>query len=133
MSLAAIRAALETKLKATLSIPIAWENAPYTPVAEQPYASACVLLTEPENIEIGPGYTDKGIFQVSLFYPLDQGPAAALAAAEGIRAAFPFAASLTSGGSVVNIIATPEVSPARAEDDRYLVPVKVRFQARQGG
>lgn len=132
MSILAIRTALQTQLKATLSIDLVFENASYTPVAGTPYAAAYVLFAQPINIEIGPGYTDQGIFQVSLFYPQNAGPAAALAAAELIRTGFPVAASFVSGGTIVNIIATPEVAPARAEDDRFLVPVKVRFQARTG-
>lgn len=133
MSLAAIRSALETQLKATLSIDIAFENAPYTPQAGVPYAQAFIMLAQPDNVEIGPAFTDLGIFQVSLFYPQNAGSAAAVAAAESIRTAFPFRASFVSGGTIVNIIATPEVSPARAEDDRFLIPVKVRFQSRSGG
>lgn len=133
MSLAAIRSALETQLKSVLSIDIAFENAPYTPKAGVPYAAAYVMLAQPDNAEIGPAFTDYGIFQVSLFYPQNSGPAAALAAAELVRSAFPFRSTLVSGGFAVNIIATPEVAPARADGDRFLVPVKVRFQARSGG
>jgi hypothetical protein len=133
MSLAAIRSALETHLVATLAgVDIAFENAPYTPVAGRPYAAAYVMLAQPDNAEIGPAFTDLGIFQVSLFYPQNGGPAAAQAAAELIRTGFPFRSTLVSGGFAVNIIATPEVAPARAVDDRFLVPVKVRFQARGG-
>jgi hypothetical protein len=134
MSLAAIRTALQTQLAAALpSVDLTFENAPYRPTTGRPYVAAYVLLAQPDNSEIGPGYTDQGIFQANLFYPKDKGPGDAIASAEAIRTAFPFAASFVSGGTVVIITATPEVSPARAEDDRYLVPVKVRFQSRTGG
>jgi hypothetical protein len=134
MSLAAIRSALETQLATiTPALVTAYENAPYTPVAGTPYQAPYVLLAQPDNSEIGPGFNDQGIFQVNLFYPKDAGPAAAQARAELIRTAFPFAASFVSGTTTVNITATPEVAPARAEDDRYLLPVKVRFRARTGG
>ena len=134
MTLAAIRSALETQL-ATITPPIdtAYENAPYAPVAGTPYQACYVLLAAPLNIEMGPGFTDTGFFQVSLYYPKDKGPAAALARAEMIRTAFPFASSLTSGSTVVNIIATPEVGPARPDEDRFMVPVKIKFQSRTGG
>lgn len=136
MSLANIRSALETQLNTiTPALATAWENVPFLPVAGTPYQSAYVLMATPVNAELGYGapFTEQGIFQINLFYPLDQGAAAAMAQAELIRSAFPFAKSLVANGTIVTIIATPEVSPARAEDDRYLVPVKVRFQARIGG
>lgn len=135
MSLTAIRKALESALDA-ISPPIntAWENTPPAFVGDPatPYQTATVLLAEPANIEIGPGYWEQGILAINLFYPKDGGPKPAHDRAELIRTAFPFAASLVSGGQVVNIIATPEVVPARIEDDRFMVPVRIRFQARGG-
>jgi hypothetical protein len=82
---------------------------------------------------MGPAYTEQGIFQVNLFYPKDAGPGDAQARAELIRTKFPFAASLVNGGVTVNIINTTEIGPARPEDDRFMVPVKVRWSARIGG
>lgn len=131
MSLASVRAALETALAAiSPSLATAWENAPFTPVVGEPYQAVYLLTAEPENIEIGPGYTERGILQVNLFYPKDKGVQAALASAAAIRAKFPFAASFVSGGVTVNITRTPEVAPARMEEDRYLVPVRIRWHAR---
>jgi hypothetical protein len=132
-SLPAIRAALETQL-ATVSpaISTAYENAEFTPVTGTPYQQVTLLPATPANVEMGPGYTEQGIFQANLFYPNGSGPADAIARAELIRAAFPYAASFVSGGVTVNIIATPEIGPARPEDDRFMVPVKIRFQARIG-
>jgi hypothetical protein len=134
MSLAQVRTALETALNSiTPAIATAWENAPYSPVAGTPYQQVTLLRAQPDNPEIGAAFAERGFLQVNLFYPKDAGPGAAEARAELIRAAFPFGASLTSGGVTVNIIATPEVAPARAEDDRFLVPVRVRFSAFIGG
>lgn len=130
MSLAAIRTALETAL-ATVSPALAtqWENTPYTPVVGTPYQAVYLLTATPDNREIGPGYTEQGFLQVSLFYPLGTGAAAAVARAALIRAKFPFSATFASGGVTVIIKGTPEISPARIEDDRYLLPVRVRFEA----
>lgn len=134
MSLASIRAALETALNGiSPAIATAWENTSYTPVAGTPYQQVFLLTAEPANIEIGPGYIDRGIFQVSLFYPKDKGSQDAIARAELIRSTFPFGASFTSGTVTVNIIATPEIGPARPEDDRFMVPVRTRFSAHIGG
>jgi hypothetical protein len=131
MSLAAIRSALETALaEIDPALATASENAPFTPVAGAPFQAVYLLPARPDNPEIGPGYTERGLFQINLYYPKDRGSKEALVRAALIRTKFPFAASFASGGVTVNITATPEVAPARIEDDRYMVPVKVRWQSR---
>lgn len=131
MSLALIRAALETALAGmSPALATAYENVPYTPVTGTAYQAVYLLPAQPDNIEMGPGYTERGILQVNLFYPKDQGPKDALARAALIRTTFAFANSFTSGDVTVNITATPEIAPARIEGDRYLVPVRVRWHAR---
>lgn len=131
MSLALIRSALETAL-ANITPPIsyAYENVPFTPIVGTPYAAVYLLPAKPDNIEMGPGYTDRGIFQVNLFWPLDTGPAAATSRAALIRAKFPFASTFNAGGVTVLITGTPEVAPARVEDDLFMIPVKIPFTAR---
>lgn len=134
MSLAAVRAALETALAAiSPAIDYAWENVDYSPVVGTPYAQVYLLTATPDNREIGPGYTEQGFLQVNLFYPIGNGPADASARAALIRAAFPFGATFAAGSDTVLIKATPEVGPARTEDDRYLLPVRIRFEAHIGG
>jgi len=134
MSLASIRQALETALNAiTPSLATAWENKAFTPVTGTPYQAAYLLPAEPDNVEIGPGYTERGIFQVNLFYPKDKGAKDAAARAILIRDTFPFGASLTSGGVTVHIIATPEIGVARPDGDRFMVPVRIRWNSRISG
>ncbi len=134
MSIATIRKILETELASVMpKLETAYENKEMRPTAGAPYQRVYLLTAAPDNPEIGPGYTEQGIFQVNLFYPLDAGPGDVTTRAELIRDHFPFAASFASSGVTVNITATPEIGPARTEDDRFMVPVKVRFQARIGG
>lgn len=135
MSASNVRIALEQQLASiSPAIATAWENKTFTPPApDVPYQQAFVMFAQPDNPEMGPTYVDQGLMQVSLFFPKDAGSAPAMARAELIRAAFPFAASLTANGTVVNIINTPEIAPARPDEDRFLVPVKIRFRAFQGG
>lgn len=135
-SLPAIRTALETQL-ATITPPIAtaYENARFTPTVDVPYQEVTLLPATPQNIEMGPGFTEQGIFQVNLYYPTTGGPGSrdAVARAELIRAAFPFAAAFVSGGITTNIIATPEIGPARPDADRFMIPVKIRWNTRVNG
>lgn len=133
MSLASIRAALETQLAAiTPALATAFENVSFNATVGTPYQRVTLLPAQPVNVEIGPGYTEQGLFAVDLFYPKETGPAAAVARAALIRAAFPFASSLTAGGFTVHIIGTPEIGPARPDEDRFMVPVRIRWQARIG-
>ena len=67
--------------------------------------------------------------KVSLAYPLGAGPSAATTRAELIRSTFYRGASFTSGGVTVTISRTPEIAPGRVEEDRWVVPVRVRFHA----
>ncbi|API58097.1 hypothetical protein BSL82_01285 [Tardibacter chloracetimidivorans] len=130
MSIVHVRAALESALAAmTPAMASAWENTPYAPVSGTPYQRVYLLTAEPENIEWGPSHTERGYLQVSLAYPLDAGPSAAATRAELIRATFYRGRSFTSGGVTVVVERTPEIASGRIEDDRYVVPVKVRFYA----
>lgn len=130
MSLTVVHSIFEVAL-AALQPPIdtVWQNVDFKPTVGTPYQAAYLLPAEPDNPEIGPGYIQRGIFQVNLFYPQGRGWEDAGLRAEQIRAAFPRGLSLTDAGVIVNIIATPEIGPARAEDDLYFVPVKVRWSA----
>ena len=131
MSIALVRAALETTLNGiSPALATVWENTePTAPTNGMAYQRGFLLPGPPLNLEIGPSYTERGILQVSLYYPLGTGPAAATARAEAIRSAFRFASTHTASGVKVLITATPEIGPARTEDDLYFLPVRVRFES----
>jgi hypothetical protein len=131
MSITAVRAALETKLSAmTPALAIAWENAPYTPVAGTPYQAAYLLPATPDNPTMGDSfYREQGIFQVSLFYPLQAGPKAAADRAELIRTTFKRGTSMVSGTVTVRVARTPEIGQGRVDGDRWHVPVKIQWFA----
>jgi hypothetical protein len=130
MSIASIRAALETALNAmSPALATAFENVTYTPVQGAPYQRVNLLLAGPDNSEISPGYIERGIFQVTLAYPIDTGPAAAAARAILLRSTFKCGNSFSNGGITVLIMTTPQVGPGMIDEDRYVLPVKVRFQA----
>lgn len=126
-----IRIALESKLNGiTPAISTAWENVAFTPVAGTAYQACFTLRAEPDNATMGDGYyRERGIFQINLFYPVGAGPATAEARAELIRAAFKRGTTLTSGSVKVIVERTPEVGHGRADGDRWMIPVKVRWFA----
>lgn len=130
MSQVKIRAALESALNSmSPSLTTAWENVAFSPPAlSSPYQSAYVLFAEPENPSFGNGmHRERGIFQVSLRYPVQAGDSAARARAELIRTTFARGATFTNGGVTVTIERTPDVGQGAADEGRWVVPVKIRF------
>lgn len=129
MSQPTIRTVLESALASIKpDIDTAWQNVPYTPVTGRAYQAAYLLPAAPENYSMGDNSRqERGIFQVSLMYPSGQGTAAAGARAEMIAALFHRGASFTKDGITVQIERTPEIADGRADDDRWMVPVKIRY------
>lgn len=125
-----VRAALETALAAmSPALSTAYENVAFVPVADTPYQRAETMFARPDNREISANFLEQGIFQVTLCYPPNAGPAAAATRAELIRTAFKRSSSFASGGVTVTVSDTPEVKPAYVDGDRYCVPVCIRFFA----
>lgn len=131
MSIIAVRAALEAKLNEMANpISYAWENVPFTPIVGVPYAAAYVMPATPDNPTMGDDYyREQGIFQVSLFYPLQAGAGIAAARAQLIRTAFKRGTSIVSGTVTVRISRTPEIGQGRVDSDRWHLPVKIQWFA----
>jgi hypothetical protein len=135
MSQSAISNALETRLAAIASpIATAWENVNFTPTAGVPYQSVDVLFAEPENPTFGNAFNrQRGLLQVSLRYPANTGRQAALTRAEAIKNWFPRGLSLAASGITTTIERTPEIAKGGADDDRYIINVRIRFFANLEG
>lgn len=132
MSQSAIRSALETALNGmSPALATAWENVAFTqPVSSVPYQRAFLLFAAPENPDMGRGITrERGIFQITLCYPLQAGDGAARARADLIRATFYRSATFTSGSVKVIMERTPDVGAGSVSGDRWVVPVRCRFFA----
>ena len=130
MSIQSVRIALETALNAmTPALASTWQNMPYTPVTGTPYQKVFILTAEPGNTEYGAHYQERGIFQVTLMYPLMTGSAAAEARGELLRTTFARGNSFVSGSVTVTIERTPHIGQGMVDEDRWAVPVKMRFFA----
>ena len=129
MSQATTRAALETALNGIApSLSTAWENVAFTPPASSvPYQRAHVLFATPDNAVIGNEWIERGIFQVTLCYPLQAGDGAARARVALLRTEFYRGRTLTSGGTKVVIERTPDAGSGTADGDRWVVPVRIRW------
>ncbi len=108
----------------------AWENVSFTPPEiGTPYQRVYLMPAEPDNREIGTIYQERGIFQISLLYPLQAGTAVVMDRASLIRSVFFRGASFTNSGVTVTITKTPEIGQGTVDGDRWFVPVKCRFSA----
>jgi len=130
MSIVSVRAALQTELNNIPgSIDVAWENVKYDPIDGTPYQAAYVLPSV-ENPTMGDDYHRLiGIFKVNLYYPLLAGTATAEARAELIKTTFKRGTSMTSGGITVRVNKTPEILQGRADGDRWMIPINIRWFA----
>ncbi|MDU9711627.1 phage tail terminator-like protein, partial [Helicobacter pylori] len=75
------------------------------------------------------GYFEVGLFQITLCYPINTGPAAAEAQAQLTRAHFKRGVSMVHSGITVVVMDTPRVAPALIDGDRFCIPLTVPFQA----
>lgn len=125
MSQQAIRGALQAQL-ATLGWEdqTAWPKRHFTPAAGVPYQRVDCLFAEPNSYGLGEGALERGIFQVTLAYPINCGAKDPSDRAEAIRAAF---VKNTRPGGVVKIARTPEITELGEEGDRTLTQVRIRF------
>jgi hypothetical protein len=132
MSQISIRSALETKL-ATLTPKVStqFENVTFTPVTNVPYQSVYLLMNSPEDTTVADSvmYREKGIFQITLRYPLGNGTVAIMTQAEKIRTAFKIGTILTKDNRRVLCDKTPDIRVLPNEVDRFVVVVRVFFTA----
>lgn len=130
-SQAAVRIALETRLAAMVGVlPTVHQNEKYTPVAGTPYQHVALLPADPANPTLGNSfYRERGLFQITLFYPLLNGTAAGSAVAGAIVAWFPRGLTLTQSGITTLINKTPAVAPGFENDGWWVIPVRVPYTA----
>ena len=131
MTIALIRRALEKQLQ-TISpgINTAFENVAFTPASGVPYQRVNLLPNTPDDAQIGSRvYFERGIFQVTLCFPLGDGPGKCEARAQLVKDAFKRGTSAVEGVITVIVMNAPSVSSAMIDGDRYCIPVSMRYQA----
>ncbi|HEX5539899.1 MAG TPA: DUF4128 domain-containing protein [Methylophilaceae bacterium] len=124
------RKAFEKRL-ALMSPPLAtaYENVKYVPVNGTPYQKVNLLPGQPENPTLGDDYyREIGVFQITLRYPIETGPAAAEERAEAVIQHFKRSTSMTESGQTVQVIRTPAKAPAFIDVDRYCIPISIYYR-----
>lgn len=112
------------------ALSVAYENQPFTPVTGTTYLRATCLpaATDSQDLE-GAHRVYLGVFQVSVYAPLNTGPGAAAGIADELAALFVNNARLTVSGLIVQQFSPAAVAPAIPLEDRYVIPVSFRYRA----
>lgn len=131
MSIVKIRAALETHLAGMAGVlSTSYENAQFLPVSGTPFQKVNLLPATTENPSIGAGlHRELGVFQVSLYYPLNAGATACATMAENIRTRFARGTTITKDSVTVMIDSTPSISSGVVDGDRWFVAVSIDYSA----
>lgn len=131
MSAPAIRKALEAAVEALApQLLTTYANSNAKVAAGEPYQRVDLLLAAPTNEEMSAAYTEVGILQVTLRYPMGQGTADVLARAELIREALPRGLTIEADDCTITITRTASIAPGQTDADRWAVPVSIPFVAR---
>jgi hypothetical protein len=131
MSIVKIRAALESHLAGMSGVlPTSYENAQFLPVSGVAFQKVNLLPADTENPSIGAElHRELGVFQVSLYYPLNQGATACATMAENIRTRFARGTTITKDSVTVMIDSTPSISSGTVDGDRWFVAVSINYSA----
>ena len=133
MSTKLIRSLYEQRLAmwaAARSLPVAWQNVPFTPPASGIYLRAFLLPATTDSLDIeGAHRLYTGVFQVSTVAQSGQGSGAAEQIAADLAELFPLNLRLTSGSFIVQILSPCSRGPAVQDGSSYMIPVSFRYRA----
>lgn len=108
----------------------AHQNVAYQTVQGIPYQLVEMISSQPDEPTQGGGYyKERGLYQVTLIYPLGVGVGALKTRAELIRNYFKKGSSLTYGGITVIIDKVPSLGIMMPDSDTYSLPVKISYSA----
>jgi hypothetical protein len=115
---------------AARSLPVAWQNVPFTPPTSGLYLRAFLLPATTDSLDLeGAHRLYTGVFQVSIVAPSGQGSGAAEQLAADLATEFPLNLRLSSGGFTVLTISPCSQGPAIQDSSSYVIPVSFRYRA----
>lgn len=112
----------------TPELSTAYESVSFEPIVGIPYQRVQLIPSRPENPTLGQEYhREVGTFQIFLCYPTNQGTFPVLERAELTRSYFQRGTTLVEGGSIINILRTPQIAGTSIVKDRIIVPVIIQY------
>lgn len=131
MNNGAIHKALARRLEQvanTLLVPVAWENTPFTPPTSGIYLEENFLPAETEDVFVqGTKAIRRGVYQVTVVYPLAKGTQAAAALADKIAEEFPNNAIIDTTNPALFVNGFSDVFTGISDDRAYRVPVSIPY------
>lgn len=126
-----IHTALIRRLNAlSPALPTAHENAAFAAVTGQPYQRIFLLVNKPVDHTLNLDVLEqRGIFQVSLYYPPNEGRIPAQQRAQAIADHFKPLQILTEGSVQVRLLSTAHIAGGMPSDDRWHVPVSIPWRS----
>lgn len=123
-----IHKAFDTKLNSlTGSVPIAWENSSYTPTKGTAFIRP-ILIHSPSFLADFDGLQDnRGIYQIDLFYPLENGKGDLLTKMDQIYDHFKIDARLVSEGVTVEIMEIGCSKAFKADEAWFMASLDIHF------
>ena len=130
MSIPLICAALEKKLALMASMPTAFENITFVPMASIAYQRVNHLINNPIDHALTADLTElRGLMQVTLCYPAGSGRGAAQVRAQAIVDHFKPVQYLTEGAIKVALTKTAQIAGGSVDGDRWTIPVTIAWTA----
>lgn len=135
MSQKKCRAAYESRLAAWAaarvpSLRVQYENVPFTPAQGETFVKAFLLPATTRSPDVqGLITTWTGVFQVSVYAPINAGSGAALSIADDLAALFVCNDRLTQNGLTVQQVTPCSIAPALQDATSYVVPVSFQYRA----
>lgn len=126
-----IRAALTDRLQQLPGLPeVAWENVSYKPTIGTPYLRPWLLPAEPHSAGLGDAAqnVERGVYQISLFYPVGKGTKDIYAMATDLRSHFKRGIKLNYNGQLLTITKSYP-SPMQQDSDWLHLPMNIAFYA----
>ena len=111
-----------------LTVPVAWENVSFTPPASGIYIEENFLPAESEDLFIqGTAATHRGVYQVTVVYPLGKGVQAAEDLADKIAEYFPNNAIIDSANKRLFVNGFASIFSGYPDTTAYRVPVSIPY------
>lgn len=129
MSVADIdRAFVQAFINGSFGLPIAHENAPYVPKAQEAYAELLVLTNDVTPFSLNGSNETDGVFRVLLRYPTDIGAMAAKIKADEILAAFSIGKRVCYGTQCATVV-SQQRQQGVPEEGWFKINVSFRYRA----
>ena len=130
MSLSKIYGAFIAKINTvTPLIDTVYENKDYLPITGKEYQEVYILPSSNEVLYINEtSYQLKGLIQITLCYPLNEGRSKAMNRADLYMDLFPPSTTLTIDGLEIKTIQVPQITNLWVDENRYKIALRVGFK-----